>query len=242
MLEQVKDFVKKETDIFSLVQVATFRTNQKDINQYCNSLEHLLFNVFNPERVKLLIELNHKGEYVMDKVSRHPDYWPGMLVFSKHTEASQNWKPGLKLTATNKIKFCERFKYLAAVNKILPNEFKTVHELGSFGKSSNGSYRSQSGNDDLAMTCVNTAAFFESPNFWEIANAELDRLSKEYLNEVYTRFLNEVYFNQASQYDFGMLGELNSAGVAKQSNSKTRLDENYIDQYKQAFQKFYGSA
>jgi hypothetical protein len=92
------------------------------------------------------------------------------------------------------------------------------------------------------MTCVNTAAFFESPNFWEIANAELDRLSKEYLNEVYTRFLNEVYFNQASQYDFGMLGELNSAGVAKQSNSKTRLDENYIDQYKQAFQKFYGSA
>lgn len=241
MLEQVKEFIKKETDIFSLVQVATFRTNQKDINQYCNSLEHLVFNVFNPERVRLLIELNHKGEYVMDKISRHPDYWPGMLVFSKHTEAAQHWKPGLKLTMTNKIKFCERFKYLAAVNKILPNEFKTVHELGSFGKSSNGSYRSQSGNDDLAMTCVNTAAFFDSPNFWELANEELDRLPSDYLNEIHSKFLNEIYVNQSSQYDFGMLNSLNSGGVAKRPNTKNRFDEAYIEKYKASMEKFYGS-
>jgi hypothetical protein len=240
MLEPIKDFIKKETDIFSLVQVATFRTNQKDINQYCNSLEHLVFNIFNPEKVRLLIELNHKGEYVMDKISKHPDYWPGLLVFSKHTEAAQNWKPGLKLTVTNKIKFCERFKYLAAVNKILPNEFKTVHELGSFGKSSNGSYRSQSGNDDLAMTCVNTSAFFESPNFWELANEQLDSLPAGYLEEVHSKYLNEIYFNQASQYDFGMLNSLNTGGVAKRPNSKTRFDDAYIEKYKSSLQKFYG--
>ena len=242
MLEQVKDFIKSESDVLSLVQVATFRSNQKDINQYCNSLEHLMFNVFNPERVRLLIELNHKGEYVMDKIMKRPEYWSGMLIFSKHTEAAQTSKPGLKLTMTNKIKFCERFKYLTAVNKILPNEFKTIHELGSFGKSSNGSYRSQSGNDDLAMTCVNIAAFFESPNFWELASEELDRLPKDYLSEVHSRFLNEIYLTNESDYDFGTLKSMNAAGVAKSNAKINKFDESYIDHYQRTIEKFYGGS
>lgn len=241
MLEQVKDFIKNETDIFALVQVATFRTNKKDINEFCNSLEHIIFNIFNPEKVRMLIELNHKGEYVMDKIMKNEAYWSGMLVFSKHTESAQAWKPGLKLTMTNKIKFCERFKYLAAVNKILPNEFKTIHELGSFGKSSNGSYRSQSGNDDLAMTCVNTSSFFESPNFWEIANEELDNQPKEYLAEVYSRFLNEVYLAKDSKYDFETLRNLNQSGVAKRPSTAQQADSNYVDYYKETLQKFYGN-
>ena len=242
MLDQTKEFIKNETDIFSLVQVATLRTNKKDINQFCNSLEHLLFRVFNPDRIRLLVELNHKGEYVMDKITQNENYWAGMLVFSKHTEAAQNWKPGLKLTSTNKIKFCERFKYLAAVNKILPNEFKTVHELGSFGKTSNGSYRSQSGNDDLAMTCVNAAAFFESPNFWEMANDEIERQPKAYMADVYSKYLNEVYMSRESSYDFGTINSLNGAGVARKPGTAQKIDGNYVDLYKETMKKFYGGS
>jgi len=176
----------------------------------------------------------------MDKITKHELYWPGLLIFSKHTEAAQNWKPGLKLTVTNKIKFCERFKYLAAVSKILPNEFKTVHELGSFGKSSNGTYRSQSGNDDLAMTCVNTSAFFESPNFWEIANEEIEKQPKDYMERIYTDFLSEVYVKKDSKYDFGTLRSLNSGGVAIGPGKSTKIDDNYVSHYRETFQKFYG--
>jgi len=219
MLELVKEFIKNETDIFALVQVGAFRTNTKDINQYCNALSHLIYKVFNPERVRLLVELNHKGEYIMDKIMQNENYWSGMLIFSKHTEAAQAWKPGLKLNVNNKIKYCERFKYLTAVNKILPNEFKTIHELGSFGRTRNGTYRGQSGNDDLAMTCVNTAAFFESPNFWEIANAEIDRMSADYMAEVHEKYLKDAYFNKGTNYDYGILNELNGggSGIARSS-------------------------
>lgn len=241
MLTPVKDFIKNETDIFSLVQVATFRTNTKDINQYCNSLEYLLYTVFNTDKVRLLVELNHKGEYVMDKIMKHESYWSGLLVFSKHTESAQHLKPGLKLTTTNKIKFCERFKYLTAVNKILPNEFKTVHELGAFGRTANGTYRSQSGNDDLAMTCVNSAAFFESPNFFELANDELDKQSPEYMAEIYLNFLNKVYLSKESNYDFEMINSMNGSGSARTGNASHRLDENYIDNHKLTLQNFYGN-
>jgi hypothetical protein len=240
MLENVKEFVKVETDVFAVVQVGTFRTNTKDINQYCNSLEHLLFNVFNPEKVRLLVELNHKGEYIMDKITKNENYWSGMLVFSKHSELAQNWKPGLRLTVPNKIKYCERFKYLTAVHKILPNEFRTVHELGSFGRTKNGTYRSQSGNDDLAMTCVNLAAFFESPNFWEIANAEIDRLSKDYVVEVHEKYLKDIYFDKRTKYDYSTLNDLNTSGVARSSGASQRVAEDYLNSYKDTLKHFYG--
>lgn len=240
MLESVKDFIKVETDTFAVVQVGTFRTNTKDINQYCNSLEHLLFNVFNPEKVRLLVELNHKGEYIMDKITKNENYWDGMVIFSKHSEAAQNWKPGLKLTVPNKIKYCERFKYLTAINKILPNEFRTVHELGSFGRTKNGTYRSQSGNDDLAMTCVNLAAFFESPNFWEIANEEIDRLNADYLAEVHEKYLKDIYFDKRSSYDYSSLNELNTSGVARSSGIHQVATEDYVNSYRETMKKFYG--
>ena len=240
LLDQVKDFIKNEGDFFGLVQVASFRSNKKDINEFCNSLEFLLYKVFNQEKVKLLIELDHKGDYVMDKLSQNEEFWPGMVIHSKHTTSSVHWKPGLKMTETNKTKFCERFKYMVAVNKILPNEFKTVHELGSFGKSNNGTYRSQNGNDDLAMTCVSTSAFFESPNFWELVNEELDRIPKDYLEKAYANYLGVAYVATSSQYDYAALRSLNETQELKKPGATKRLDESYIETYKSAVDRFYG--
>ena len=112
---------------------------------------------------------------------------------------------------------------------ILPNEFKTVHELGSFGKSSNGTYRSQNGNDDLAMTCVSTSAFFESPNFWELVNDELDRLPKEYLVEAYLKFLDEAYLGHDSGFNHDVLRSLNQTAELKKPGATKRFDENSIE-------------
>lgn len=242
LLDQVKDFIKNEGDFFGLVQVATFRSNSKDINEFTNVLEHLAYKIFNYEKVRLLIELDHKGDYVIDKLEQNEDFWPGQLIHSKHTISSTNWKPGLKMTETNKTKYCERFKYLTAVHKILPNEFKTIHELGSFGKSSNGTYRSQNGNDDLAMTCVSTSAFFESPNFWELINEELDKLPKEYLEKAYADYLGETYISSTNGYDHGVLRELNATPEIKSPGSTRRFDEATVEQYKIAMEHFYGNS
>jgi len=242
MLLSVKEFVKDETDIFSLVQVAVFRTNTKDINEFCNTLEALTYSIFNPDKARLLIELNHKGEYVLDRITNTPQYWPGQLVHSKHTEAMKGYKPGLRLTITNKAKYCERYKFISSTNRILPNEFKTIHELGSFGKSTNGSYRSQSGNDDLAITCVNTSAFFESPNFWEIANEELDRIDQAYLKEVREQILDQAYLNIETGFDFGELRALNSTPAIGQPKLKTALDPESVSEYKRILGYFYGNS
>jgi len=242
VLMQVKQFVKDETDIFGLIQVACFRTNTKDINEFCNTLEALTYKIFNPEKVRLLIELNHKGEYVMDRITNSEHYWPGQVIHSRHTEAAKGWKPGLRLTIPNKAKYCERFKFIAGTNRIIPNEFKTIHELGSFGKASNGSYRSQSGNDDHAITCVNTSAFFESPNFWEIANEELDRIPQEYLKEVHEKILDEAYLNLEQNYDFDSLKGLNATPSVGTPQIKSALDPDSVSEYKRLMGYFYGNS
>lgn len=242
MLEGIKEFIKNEGDLFGLIQVATFRSNKKDINEFTNTLEHLMYNIFNSEKVKLLIELDHKGDYVLDKLGQNEDFWQGQVIHSKHTVSSTNWKPGLRMTETNKTKYCERFKYITAVHKIIPTEFKTVIELGSFGKTSNGNYRSQHGNDDLAITCIFTSAFFESPNFWELVNEELDRIPKPVLMELYSKFLNQTYIDQTNGYDYSALRELNKTPYINVPSATRQVDQSSIDNYKQLITTFYGAS
>lgn len=240
MLDTVKDFIRNEGDIFGLIQVATYRSNEKNINQFTNALEVLMYKIFNCDKVKIVLELNHKGEWILAALEQNEKFEQNQLIYSKHTLSSANFKPGLKLSENNKSKFCERFKYLVGVNKILPNEARTIKEFGMFGKSTNGTYRSQSGNDDLAMTCVNTASFFESPNFWEIVNELIDTLPKDYVKEVYKRYLDEEYYDNRSMFDHTELRKLNETPGVKKPNELGRFSINRIDEYKDALESFYG--
>jgi hypothetical protein len=239
-LEPIKNLVKNELDCLSLVQVGTWRSNKQTINEYAQVLEYLVYRLFNFENLKVLVELNHKGDFILDKLSNNEQYWPGQLIHSKHTEATKLLKPGLKLSVTNKIKFCERFKYHVNVNKILPNESKTVMELGSFGRSTNGTYRSQSGNDDLAMTCVNTAAFFESPSFLELGTEVWDNTSEQYKKDVNEKILNSVQGEGSTKITSDLVGYLNDTPQLKRPGQRQIFDENYLDSYKGVLSGFYG--
>jgi hypothetical protein len=96
-LEPIKNLIRNEVDCISLVQVASWRSNTITINEYAQVLEYLIYKLFNFERVKVLIEINHKGEFILNKVQDNEQYWPGQLIHSKHTEATKLLKPGLKL-------------------------------------------------------------------------------------------------------------------------------------------------
>jgi hypothetical protein len=114
-------------------------------------------------------------------------------------------------------------------------------ELGSFGRSTNGTYRSQAGNDDLAMTCVNTAAFFESPAFIEIATEVWDRQTPEYKQEIHQKILNSSQSENGSKISGDLIGYLNETPTVKKPGQRQVFDSNYIDEYKSVLSKFYGN-
>ena len=113
-------------------------------------------------------------------------------------------------------------------------------ELGSFGRSTNGTYRSQSGNDDLAMTCVNTAAFFESPSFLELGTEVWDNTSEQYKKDVNEKILNSVQGDGSTKITSDLVGYLNDTPQLKRPGQRQIFDENYLDSYKGVLSGFYG--
>jgi hypothetical protein len=238
-----KEAIRNEIDTISLVQVGTFRTNELDINRFSAACEFIIYKIFNPEKSRIVLEINHKGEIVHDLLSENDDYWTGQFVHTKHTEMATHPKLGLRLGPTNKIKYCEQFKYLVTINKIIPNEFITVSELMSFGKSKSGVYRSQNGNDDLAMTSVNLSPFFNSTQFLDLSLDTYENTSQEYRKELEEKIFN-IYRNTNSKslYNFDELRRLNVPASGETGNSEIRpnvFDLESLDHIKKIKGKFF---
>jgi hypothetical protein len=240
-----KEAIRNELDTISLVQIGVLRTNELDINQFSAVSEYIIYKIFNPDRVRIVLEMNHKGEIVHNMCSNNRFYWTGQFIHSKHTEMATNPKLGLRLGPTNKIKYCERFKYLATINKIIPNDYLTVMELMSFGKTKGGQYRGQNGNDDLAMTTINLAPFFESTQFWDLGIETYESSPSSYRKEIEEKIFN-VYrdSNDRSLYNFNELKALN----ADQTNDPTKksiqpnvFDHESLEYMKKIKNKFFKS-
>jgi hypothetical protein len=244
-LVKKKEVVKNEVDAISLVQIGYLRSNQLDINQFTIACENIIYNVFNPDNTRIVLELNHKGDILLNQFRENDQYWPGQIIYTKHTQAAVSFKPGLRLGPTNKIKYCEKFKYLVSINRIIPNDEYTISELGSFGKSTGGVYRGQNGNDDLAMTSVNMSSIFESSQFWEIAVETYERMGDEYSKEVEERvFSLSRGDGRGSGFDFDEIRRMNSPkafGPGAKNHSKNVFDIDTLDQIEKIRSKFFKS-
>ena len=205
-----KDTIRNELDTVSLVQIGTFRTNEIELNQFSAACEYITYNIFNPDRIRIVLEMNHKGEIIHNRFQDNDNYWVSQFVHTKHTELATNPKIGLRLGPSNKIRYCEKFKYLISINKIIPTDYLTFMELMGFGKSNNGTYRGQNGNDDLAMTSVILAPFFESSQFWDLGYDAYENAASEWRKEIEEKIFN-VYRsgNTKSIYDYNKLRALN---------------------------------
>lgn len=179
-LIEEKKFFEDESDFFSLLQVGIFRTNTIQIEELKVFLEILCSEVFNPEQIKLVVEVDYRGEYLIEKLLTGEKLFSEMFVYTKHTESSKQLKTGVKVTPKTKEKYCEDLKINTRSSKIIPTEITTIMELSNFGETSKGIYQSQIGNDDIAMTLVNANAVFEYQDFSYLVMDVFDTISEKY--------------------------------------------------------------
>jgi hypothetical protein len=79
------------------------------------------------------------------------------------------------------MKYCELLRSLIREGKIMINDKKwTIPELFSFGLNNRGTYSSQTGHDDVAMTLVNLPALFDGYDFNQMVGDLFDELDNEY--------------------------------------------------------------
>ena len=239
-----KEIVKNEIDTISLIQVGYLRSNQIDINEFSSACEHIIYNVFNTDQTRIVLELNHKGDIIHERFKGNDLYWPGQMIHTKHTQAAINFKPGLRLGPSNKIKYCEKFKYMVTINKIIPNDVLTVTELQQFGRSKGGVYRGQNGNDDMAMTSVNLSSIFESSQFWDIAVDTFERMSPDYVKDLEEKIFSiHRSGSNKSGYDFNEIKKMNDRLSDKSNESKNTnsFDITNFEKMKNLKNKFFKS-
>lgn len=180
IINRITEF-SDESDFFGLVQIGVFRDNEIKLEEMVKLVKLLIIDVFSIDRVKVAIEMNYKGELLYDKLISIDDFYEEMFVFTKHTESARTLKPGIKYNEKNKMKYCEILRSLIREDRILVNDKKwTIPELFTFGLNNKGTYSSQSGHDDVAMTIVNLPSLFEGYDFNQIVGEVFDELDNEY--------------------------------------------------------------
>jgi hypothetical protein len=117
----------------------------------------------------------------MDKLLMNDSISEETFVYTKHSETARIKKPGIKYSTNNKLRYCEELRQIVKSNKVIINDQKwTVAELFSFGMNGRGSYSSQSGHDDVAMTLVNLSALFGSSDFNDLVEDLYDEIEFSY--------------------------------------------------------------
>jgi hypothetical protein len=202
-----KKFFEDESDFFCLLQVGIFRSNIIEIDEFKVFLELLITHVLGVDNTRIVLELNYKGEMLMDKLLDCEEFFDEMFVYTKHSEATTRLKPGVKLTVKNKEKFCYDLKINTRSYKIIPCNKNGVHELANFGINPNGSFSSQIGKDDEAMTLVNLNCIFDTGDFqdtvtdlYDIIPEKFRKLIEERLSENIESSQNKT--NDLSSYTF----------------------------------------
>jgi hypothetical protein len=196
VIEKMAEF-EDEADFFGLIQIGVFRDNEIKLEDITRFLQILCSEVFQVDRVKIALEMNYKGELVYDKLSQRDDFYDEMFLFTKHTESARVLKPGIKYNEKNKMKYCELLRSLMRRDRIMVNDKKwTIPELFTFGLNNSGTYSSQSGHDDVAMTLVNLPGLFDGYYFNQIVGEVFDELEDNIYKDMIIKKLESDFTNE----------------------------------------------
>lgn len=172
-----RDRVEDETSSMRLVQIGVFRSNKAGADELSKIAEVLIFKLLGHDLTRVALEMNFKGDYFIEKISKNPEYYDQIFLHTRHNDRSQRTSLGIKLHKHNKMFFCREFRKLVMEKRIVLNEQVTFDEMNDFGINPNGTYSSQSGHDDVAMTCVNLVPYVLSEYFAETVEDIYENLS-----------------------------------------------------------------
>ena len=195
-----------ENDFFRLRQIGIFHSNKTSIDDVIKFLIVLLFDFFYPDHVRIVLEVNFKGELIYNIIQKHKDAYSEMFVYTKPNEHDDKMIPGLRLNKHIKNTLVNNFRRLFKRRKIIFNESQTISEAKGFGLNKKGTFSAQSGHDDLIMSCINIAAFFGTTEQSEMVEDIYDFLDSTRINAINKKINIENIENNDMTY-YGLFKE-----------------------------------
>jgi hypothetical protein len=163
------------TDFFCLEQIGIYRSNHVSVRQLAELFYVLLFEYFNYENFKVVLELNNYGNEFLAHLpglfEGNNNYGSSVFFRYKHRVDSTEEKVGLKIGDNKNMLVKDYQDNMDKKNFIITNE-DNIREITTFVKhitsSGNIRYAADMGHDDTVMTLVNLSSVFSKYEFREI--------------------------------------------------------------------------
>ena len=208
LIEKKKDIYNNKYDLFKLEQVGLFRNNVYSINEIAHILYLLVFEIFDPDKVKIVLEMNKNlGNDLVNNL-RHTfndnnDFMDGVFLRYKHRESDTKPKIGLLIGHNKKLLLKDFQDAVRKDNMILHNETNII-ELKSFSKKETPSgeitFRSETGNDDCVMSLINLSSVFDNSSFKNMVDSYIDFKLTEKEKQILIKFLGTKDDGQLADY------------------------------------------
>lgn len=189
------------SDFFCLEQIGIFRSNLVSVRQLAEIFYCLVFEYFDYENFKVVLELNNYGNeflaHLPNVFDGNNNYGSSVFFRYKHRVDSTEEKIGLKVGENKNMLVKEYQDSMEKRNFIINNE-DTIREITTFVKhitpSGNIRYAADVGNDDCVMTLVNLSSIFSKHSYREMVEDYAPKILDSYLLSKYkTMIMNQDY-------------------------------------------------
>lgn len=208
LIEKKKDIYNNKYDLFKLEQIGIFRNNFYSMNEIAHILYVLVFEVFDPDKVKIVVEMNKNlGNDLLNNL-RHTfndnnDFMDGVFLRYKHRESDIKPKIGLLIGHNKKLLLKDFQDAVKKDNMVLHNETNII-ELKSFSKKETPSgditFRSETGNDDCVMSLIHVASVFDNTYFKNMVDSYIDFNLNDKEKQILIKFLGNKDDGQLADY------------------------------------------
>jgi len=180
--------IKTMYDAFYLKQTGIYNFNRLDHKKELPELFYMLhFEYLNPERVKSVVEYNGPGSTFIVALNQvfdgNNDFGSHVLVRYKHRTDDNTKKMGLKVSR-NKKELVKSYIDCIETDMLYVDENITLDQMDNFIKvdtrSGDVTYRADAGHDDIVMTLVGGATYFDTQDYKNMCFNYYNELSGEY--------------------------------------------------------------
>lgn len=168
--EELKYFQKRIDgmyDYFKLEQIGMFKSNIYSVKELALILYMIVFELFNDDKVKIVLERNVYGDELIAHIPHVFDdnnkYSSHVFLRYKHNIEQKTSRMGIKVNR-NKLSLIKDYQLQTRKGNIIIRHLNTITELSTFTKHETASglitYKGESGHDDQAMTVILLGTIF----------------------------------------------------------------------------------
>jgi len=160
-------------ELFKIEQIGLYRNNVYSIREIAHIFYLIAFEIFNPEKVKAVLEYNTYGAeflaHLPNIFDSNNNYSNSVFLRYKHNREDIIGKIGLRLTKDKHLIIDKEFQQAIKHRKMILHSDININEITTFSKhetfSGNISYRAESGNDDVVMSTITLSTCFDNVGY-----------------------------------------------------------------------------